>query len=133
MTKIPFDFTDAVEFNRDPIPAGVYQAQIDASYAQKVEYGKVKNTPYITLGYVITSPEEYVGRVVFSRYMISGPGAGNTRKLLRTLEMYDDSQGALFQFNVNMLHGFAVTIKVTLKASPDGGEFNDVQTVVPAP
>ena len=132
MTKVILDFTEAKEFDRTPVPAGVYSADIDASYAQEVKYGKAKGTPYISLGYVITAPEEQAGRVVFGNYMLSGPGAGNTRQLLRVLGMYDDEAGNLMQFDVNSLHGHSVVIKVKMRVLGDGTEANDIAAVLPA-
>lgn len=132
MARVIFDFTEAKEFDRTPIPAGVYKATIDATYAQEVKFGKEKNTPYVSLGFVITEPEEYAGRVVFNNYMLAGPGSGNTRALLRTLGLYDEGQGNMFQFDTNTLHGYEVTIKVRIRTLNDGTEVNDITLVLPA-
>lgn len=131
MAKIICDFTEAKEFDRTPVPAGVYHATIDAKYAQEVKHGKAKGTPYISLGFTISEPEDFAGRVVFGNYMLAGPGSGNTRALLRTLGMYDDAEGNVLQFDTNNLHGYDVTIKVKLRAMNDGTEVNDIALVLP--
>lgn len=131
MSKVILDFTEAKEFDKTPIPPGVYQAQIDASYAQEIRFGKAKGTPYISLGFVVTEPADFAGRVVFSNYMLAGPGAGNTRQLLRTLGLYNDDSGNMLQFDTNMLHGYDVTVKVKLRALDDGSEVNDIAVVLP--
>jgi len=130
MPDIIFDFTEAQEFDRTPVPPGIYHAVIDASYAREVKYGKDKGTPYITLGFSITSPEEYAGRVVFNNYMIAGKGAGNTRSLLRLLGFYSDGDGDMFRFNPNALHGIEVAVRVRERTLPSGDTVNEVAAVM---
>lgn len=131
MAKVIVDFTEAKEFDRTPVPAGVYRATIDAKYAQEIKIGKAKGTPYISLGFVINEPEDYAGRTVFGNYMLAGPGSGSTRSLLRALGLYEDSEGNVLQFDTNNLHGFDVTIRVRLRALDDGTEVNDIVLVLP--
>lgn len=132
MAVIICDFTEAKEFDRTVIPDGIYRATIDARYAKDVKYGRDKGTPYISLGFVISEPEEYAGRVVFNNYMLSGPGSGNLRGLFRTLGLYDDSMGKQFQINTNTLQGYEVVIRVKTRALKDGTEVNDVLEVLRA-
>lgn len=131
MPKVILDFSEAKDFDKTPVPAGMYKATIDASYAQEIKYGKAKQTPYVSLGYAISEPKEYAGRVVFSNYMLAGPGTGATRGLLRALGLYEDTNGEMFQFNTDTVHGYEVNIKVKLRALPDGTETNDVDLVIP--
>jgi hypothetical protein len=133
MPKVILDFTEAVEINRDPVPAGVYRATIDATYAKEIKTGKAKGTPYVSLGFSIVSPEEYAGRMVFNNYMLAGPGAGNTKSLLRVLGLYADSDGNMFQVNTDELHGYEVIVRVKERALDDGTIVNDVVAVTAAP
>lgn len=131
MPRVIFDFTEAKEFSRDPVPSGTYKATIDASFAREVRTGRDKGTPYVTLGFSIVEPEEYAGRMVFNNYMLAGPGAGNTKALLRSLGLYDDSAGNMFQFNTDELHGYEVMVRVKERALDDGTIVNDVVAVTP--
>lgn len=132
MSKVVFDFTEAKEIDRTPVPPGVYIATIDATYAQEVKTGREKGTPYVTLGFVIVDPEEYRGKVLFNNYMLAGPGSGNARQLLRNLGFYDDSYGNMFTFNTNELHGIEVKIRVRERTLPDGEKGNEITLVLPA-
>lgn len=132
MARVIFDFSEAKEFDRTPIPPGVYVATIDATYAEEVKTGREKGTPYITLGFNIVEPEEYRGRTVFGNYMLSGPGSGNARQLLRNLGFYKDDFGDLFDFDTRSLHGYMVKIRVIQSKRRDGSVANDVILVMPA-
>lgn len=131
MPRVIFDFTEAKEFSRDPVPSGLYKATIDATYARDIKKGKDKGTPYVTLGFVIVEPAEYEGRVVFNNYMLAGPGAGNSKALLRSLGFYAESDGNMFQFNTDELHGYEVMVRVRERALNDGTVVNDVVAVTP--
>lgn len=133
MAQVVFDFTEAVEIDRTPVPPGVYLATIDATYAEEVKVAKnEKATPYVTLGFSIVEPEEYKGRMIFANYMLAGKGAGNSKQLLRNLGLYKDEDGNQFVFDTKMLHGYLVKIRVRLRTLPDGSQGNDVVHVAPA-
>lgn len=132
MAEVVFDFTEAKEIDRTPVPPGVYIATIDASYAEEIKIGREKGTPYISLAFVIQEPEEYRGKHIFSNYMLAGPGSGNARQLLRNLGFYDDAEGNLKAFDTKSLHGYEVKIRVRERRLPDGEIGNDVVLVLPA-
>ncbi len=133
MPKIIVDFTEAVEFDRTPVPAGNYCATIDASFAEEVKQGQEKKTPYITLGFRITKPEDYAGKLVFSNYMLAGKGSGGLKKLLYNLNFYtgDEDAGPKL-FDTSTLHGIDVNIRVRMRTTVSGEEANEVVLVVPA-
>jgi hypothetical protein len=129
---IIFDFSEAKVFDRTPVPAGIYRATIDASYAKEVRYGRQKGTPYVTLGFVVSSPEEYSGKVLFNNYMIAGPGAGASRNLLEALGYYSEEYGQQIRFNPNVLHGIEVEVRVRETTTNNGDPANEITGVFPA-
>jgi len=129
MADLIFDFTEADDF--EPVPGGVYQATIDATYAQDVRYGREKGTPYVTLGFDITYPEDYERRKVFNKYMLAGKGARITKRLLRSLGLYSDDDGKMIRLDPKVLHGIEVTIRVCEDTMKDGTPTNTVTDVMP--
>lgn len=131
MPKVIFDFTEAVEFSREPVPAGIYRCEIDATFAREIKTGRAKGTPYVSLGFRVINPEEFEGRVIFNNYMLAGPGAGSTKALLKSLGLYAESDGNMFQFNTDELHGYEVMVRAKERALDDGTIVNDVTAVTP--
>lgn len=74
-----------------PIPEGVYYLRVEKSELKK---GKGdKGTPYANLQLVVFGPEEaeeFHGRKVFDRLMLSGEGMFRTRQLLEASGADDD-------------------------------------------
>ncbi len=131
MAKVIFDFTEVVEFDTTPLPPGWYNAVIDATPAEEIRESRETGTLYITLAFEITEPEEYRGRRVFSNYMISGRGAGITRRMLESLGFWTEDMGLQMEFDTRVLHGIAVRIRVRERKRPDGTVTNDVTQVLP--
>lgn len=127
MAEYIFDFSEAVEFDRSPIPAGVYNAIVDTSFSNDLKES-AKGNRYFVLAFDIIDGE-YEGRKVFTTCMLTGRGAGFTKALLKNLGYYDNSQGARVKFNVNELQGLACVIKVKVGNDQNGEPRNEVVTV----
>lgn len=127
MGQVILDFSEAVEFNSEPVPSGIYACTIDASKADEVKQGQ--KAPYIILLYEITDGE-YEGRKIVDRMMLAGKGAGRTKGLLRALGMYNDDDGEQVPFNFMELHGIEVKVRVK-EGEYQGVPKNDVLAVIP--
>ncbi len=131
MARVIADFTNAreIEFDRTPLPPGIYTAVIDASYAEKLQTRR-DGVLAFTLGFVITEPEQYAGRLAFANYPLAGEYAGITKRLLRTLGFDVDAQGNLYEFDTNALGGHEVVIRVREGVNNVTGEKTANVTVV---
>ncbi|MGD9643994.1 MAG: hypothetical protein AB7V08_14850 [Elusimicrobiales bacterium] len=132
MAKVILDFTEARQFDNTPLPPGFYNAVIDATPAEEIRVSRDSGTPYFTLAFEITDPEEYRGRRVFANFMISGPGAGITQRMLANLGLWSEEMGLQPEFDTRVLHGIAVRIRVRENKRPDGTVGNNVTQVLPA-
>ena len=127
MPEYIFDFSEAVEFDRTPIPAGIYNAVVDTSFSSELKESRAGNR-YFSLAFDIIDGE-YEGRKVFTNCMLTGKGAGFTKALLKNLGYYDNSQGSRVKFNINELQGIACTVKVKVGPDQNGDPRNEVVTV----
>lgn len=128
MSEYIFDFSEAIEFDRTPVPAGIYKSIVDTSFASDLKES-VNGNRYFTLAFDIIDGE-YEGRKLFTNCMLTGKGAGFTKAILKNLGYYDNSQGSRVKFNINELHGIGCDVKVKIgKHYTTGEPQNDVITV----
>lgn len=132
MTFITPNFDEAVEMENTPIPAGKYKARI-VNCTQKASGPASKNpgTPYLSWEFRIFGAEGDLARQnnrpVFYSTMLSGPGAGGLKTLLKVL-------GApLGQFNPEEFYGREVEMTLTTKRNADGttSDWPDVRAIAP--
>ncbi|MDD4722675.1 MAG: hypothetical protein PHR07_08030 [Acidaminococcaceae bacterium] len=131
MADLIVDFTEAVEFDNTPAPAGIYPAVIDASETGEIKYGKEKGTPYFKLNFIITQEGDFEGKKLSNNYMLAGKGTGNLKRLLSTFGLYTDDQGTKIKFNPASLHNLECRIRVAVRNLPDSGDpVNDIKAVM---
>ncbi len=130
MAKVLLDLNEVNLDGFEPVPAGTYIAWIDAS-DDEVREGAEKGTPYITLYFVIESPEEYANRRVRENYMLSGKGAFRLPRLMQTLGLLEDvPEDRRVAFDTRDLHGKRVRIRVSVEPDREGNPRNTVRAVM---
>ncbi len=125
------DFSDVSTVEFEPVPVGVYSAIIDATPVESdgIKYGQGKGTPYVRIGFTITSPQEYAKRKVYDQFMLAGPGAVKTARLIKAVGI-DPTLGGKQQFNFKKIHGKPCTIKVSQREY-NGQMYNKIDSIMP--
>lgn len=104
---------DGVELEGpEPVPAGVYDARVDASQA---EVKKSQNgNDYVTLTYVIENHPEYAGRKVFENYTLTKKSLWKLGRALKALGVISGTNIAkvILDFSKDV-HGKRCRIKVS--------------------
>lgn len=122
---LEFDESDFTSF--EPVPAGVYNARVDAS---NMEVKQSQNgNDYVTFCYVIEGDEQYAGRKVFDNYTISKKAMWKLTNVLLALGVIDNTTRK-FVLQPEMVHNKPCRIKVS-QEEYNGKLRNRVDTVMP--
>ena len=126
MAKLLLNFDGVDLEGPEPVPAGVYDARIDAA---SVEVKKSQSrTDYFSLCYVIEKHPEYEGRKVYEHYVLTQKALWKFGLVLKALDMLPaDSK---FTFSTAKLHNKLCRIKVTQETYNDRVR-NRVDAVMP--
>jgi hypothetical protein len=129
MPRLLLDFTgvDLEDKEFEPIPAGVYQARVDASQAE-VKRSQNGND-YLTLCFVIENHPEFTGRKVFENYALTPKAMWKLGKVLKALGVLP-TDALKFTFDTTEIHNKPCKIKVRQEAYQDTVR-NRVDAVMP--
>lgn len=125
--RLLLEFDDSDFKNFEPIPAGIYNARVDAS-SMEVKKAASGND-YVSLCYVIEGDEEYSGRRVFDNYTISKKAQWKLANVLLALGVIDNTTRK-FVLQPEMVHNKPCRIKVS-QEEYNGKLYNRVDTVMP--
>lgn len=128
MAKLLLDFTNIEDWGGDfePIPAGVYDAVIDATRSE-VRQSQAGNT-VLNVAFVIQNHPEYTGRIVFENYAITDKALWKIGQMLEALGF--DVKGKKFTFDHGELHNKRCRIHV-IQEEYNGTLRNRVKRVAP--
>lgn len=124
------DFSEAAEFNNDPIPAGKYNVRIQSHETKTSSAGNNYLNWKLQIYGASDEAVKQNNRILFFRTMTSGKGAGFLKDFLAacgiTLE-----KGA--GFDPDTLLGKEVQVTVATKTKQDGSPdpFSEVKAVAP--
>lgn len=113
--------------NFDPIPAGVYTAQINSVQIKDTKAGTGK---YLSVMLQITGPA-YQGRVVFDNINTQNPNQVAVDIGMATLKKIAKAIGEETILDTDQMIGAAVEIKVKIEDSPEYGAKNVVKDYKP--
>lgn len=125
MPKLLLDFTGVNIDEPEPIPAGVYDAVIDAS---KIEIRNSQaGNEVLPVPFVIQNHPEYTGRVVFENYALTDKAKWKLGQLLKAVGLWDEDNRR-FMLDTDKLHNKRVRIQVGVEEY-NGRTRNRVQRV----
>lgn len=128
MPRLLFDFTDVNLDTPEPVPAGVYDAVIDAT---KIELRDSQaGNKVLSVPFVIQNHPEYTGRIVFEYYAITDKAKWKIGQLLLAVGLLDKNNPKI-DLNTDMLHNRRCKIHV-IQEEYNGTLRNRVKRVAPA-
>jgi len=131
MPKLLLDFT-GVELKGDyePVPAGVYDAVIDAS---RIELRNSQaGNDVVSVPFVIQAPAEYAGRVVYDNYVLTDKALWKLGQLLAVVGIVSEDNLGRITLDTDLLHNKPVRIQVGIDTYNDKPR-NKVQRVAAPP
>lgn len=109
MPKLLLDFTNVNIDEPEPIPAGVYDAEIDGS---RIELRNSQaGNEVLSVAFVIQNHPEYTGRIVFENYALTDKAKWKLGQLLNAVGLYDPNNPK-FVLDTDLLHKKRVRIQV---------------------
>ncbi|WP_026487663.1 DUF669 domain-containing protein [Caldanaerobius polysaccharolyticus] len=125
MPKLLLDFTNVNIDEPTPVPAGVYDAVVDAS---RIELRNSQaGNEVLSVPFVIQNHPEYSGRVVFENYALTDKAKWKLGQLLKAVGLLD-SDNPKFVLDTDSLHNKRVRIQVGIE-DYNGRQRNRVQRV----
>jgi len=129
MPKLLLDFTNVDIDTPEPIPAGVYEAVIDAS---RIELRNSQaGNEVLNIPFVVQNHPQYTGRIVFENYVLTDKARWKLGQLLKAVGILTDDNRK-FALDTDQLHNKRVRIQVGIEEY-DGKTRNRVKRVESLP